>query len=486
MLLSILCSLSALSPGPVPTPPLAAPTTIVQDEHQQEIAAAGEDVAKLMELATAWKEAGKEAEAKDAYTRILEIDPDHEEAHKALRHHNYDGKWFTSYAELSKYRREEAKLMKEKGLSRHGDAWVPTADLPYLRMGWEKNDQGVWLNPVEVAKAAREAAFLEEGRQLRPDDSTWIHPDEFQQWTDGLWKCGEEWLTTEEANAYHSKRATWWQSQGEHFEILTTCDWETLRWVRWHADLTYGDLIRLFGIHPAKRPSVVVFSNIADFNAFAAGSDTVQPAEATGFSSLHYAYFADSWVELSDQVPMYKGTGVGYWDVADQNLAPFGKHSARHAAGLAYCEMVDPSWLAISDAISSQSPMDPAAFWAEKKIPRWMRYGGASYVERFYQDKDAEDQWWPRKWALQNLQSGGDLVFGFELSLEDIPGSSRLIHEAGLVVSFLLDGGCVPVSEAHQAFRATLKKGEDTAETLEALQQAIRDNEAALKKYAGM
>ena len=63
-------------------------------------------------------------------------------------------------------------------------------------------------------------------------------------------------------------------------------------------------------------------------------------------------------------------------------------------------------------------------------------------------------------------------------------GSLRLIHEAGFVVSFILDGDCLPVREKHQAFKAALKRAEGEREAAEALQAALIENERALQKYA--
>ena len=93
---------------------LPAPTPVVHwfqedAEVDGQLAAAGKDTAKLMELAASLKTAGKEDAAKKVLKKVIEIDPNHEAARKELRHHNYDGKWFESYAELSKYRREETK-----------------------------------------------------------------------------------------------------------------------------------------------------------------------------------------------------------------------------------------------------------------------------------------------------------------------------------------------------------------------------------------
>ncbi|MFT7484905.1 MAG: hypothetical protein ACI9F9_000750, partial [Candidatus Paceibacteria bacterium] len=117
------------------------PNAILQDEQEeidapQEIAAAGDDIEKVLELARTWKTDGKSKEAKLAFTRAVELDDANEEAHKGLRHHFYDSQWFTSYSAMSKYRREETKRKADEGFSRLGDDWVLTADLPFLRMGW--------------------------------------------------------------------------------------------------------------------------------------------------------------------------------------------------------------------------------------------------------------------------------------------------------------------------------------------------------------
>ena len=89
-----------------PTCPLAPPVLCRQEagdaEADAKIAEAGKDIAKLLELAKAFSAGGKDDAAKKVYKKIVELDPAHEEAHKALRHHFYDNKWFESYAELSK------------------------------------------------------------------------------------------------------------------------------------------------------------------------------------------------------------------------------------------------------------------------------------------------------------------------------------------------------------------------------------------------
>jgi hypothetical protein len=136
--------------------------------------------------------------------------------------------------------------------------------------------------------------------------------------------------------------------------------------------------------------------------------------------------------------------------------------------------------------------MQVAAFWNEKKLPRWLHYGIASYCERYAKDPQAGeggDPWAFRAWAIQNLRAGGELqpleqIFAMNLDPNDPAGSVRRIHEAGLLVSFVLDGGCEPVSAAHEALKQALAAGEDTAEQVQTLQQALADHLDELKAYA--
>jgi hypothetical protein len=67
----------------------------------------------------------------------------------------------------------------------------------------------------------------------------------------------------------------------------------------------------------------------------------------------------------------------------------------------------------------------------------------------------------------------------------DPGGSARRIQEAGLLVSFRLDGNCAPVTAAHAAFRTALMSGAGQAEAAAALQQALGEHTAELKAYAG-
>ena len=264
----------------------------------------------------------------------------------------------------------------------------------------------------------------------------------------------------------------------------------------WWADQTYADLLRAVGLLPdgAEPPTVVVLRNIPQYNAFAAGDPASQrPAtEGSGTSSVYYAYTADSWVDPS--TGDFRGAGVCYWDAADPALAPFGQHAVRHAAAQAYLEAVDPSWDAVSALATSPpgTPVDQGSFWGEKRLPAWFRFGVAAYADRYFEDREAAegtDPWWARTWAISNLEAQGGLsdleeVLAFELDPNEPERSSRLVSEAGLVLSFILDGDCRPVQEQHAAVKLALREDGDVAAAFEALEKALLKNEKKLRRYA--
>ena len=460
-----------------------------------ELRAAAQDVGRLCALAASRAAKGDEPGAAAAWKAVLDLDPENAPAHKALRHHLYDGRWFETYSALSAYQRDEARRMRaEKGLVRHGEAWVPERDLPFLRMGWKRADDGSWLRPGDAERLAREAAYRAEGREQQ--DLVWVKPDEFDAWRAGRWKCGDEWLDTPQADAWHAALDRPWQILGEHFLVTSTAPRETVRSAAWHADRTHAELARLFGLQPAARPEIVVLRSLEQYNTFAGGDGVSrQPTEQTGHSSIHFAFFAESRFDAATTPPVWNGAGVACWDASEPQLAPYGLHAVRHAAALAYVDAIDPSWNTVAATIAGDHPLLPAAeFWSEKRIPAWVRLGAASYVERYFVDRevpDGGDPLWARKWALANLARQGGLeplekVFACELDAADPATSGRRIAEAGLVVAFVLDGPCGLVADAHADWKQALAEGGDLAVATRALTAAIAANEAKLRAFAGL
>lgn len=498
MFSTILLSLApALAPS---SAVLSYPATIcIQEDVEAKIAAAGDDVEKLMALAQAFKDAEDDASARTVYEKVITLDPNHEEAHKALRHHNYDGQWFTSYAALSKYRRAEKKKMAEKGLIRYNNEWVDEKIVPYLRMGWEKDDDGVFVSPTLVARAKEAAMAQSKGFQFRTEDSSWVDPADFDKWTAGQFKIGDEWVSADEAQEYHSKIGQSWKYAGKHFVAHSTCDNEANLYVAWWADNTYPDLVRIFGKEPAEKPAIAVFNSLEQFNQFAAGDQALQlqPAETGGYSSAHFSFYADVWFDMSavpdGGAPEYIGGGAAYYNAGSESESPWGEYSVRHAAGLSYAESIDRAWNTISEVLTNQGGGGGGfdGIWEEKSIPRWLHYGAATYVERWGKSQNADNPWGVRDWAMGKLAEGGGLdeletFLAFGLDINDLELCSRLIMGSGGVVSFILEGDCKPVIEAHEAFKEALKSGGDTKQAVEELEKALIKNEKKLRKYLNL
>lgn len=499
MTASFLLALAAL-PGTPMAPSVTEVPVLTQDAApvEERIAACGEDTAKLWELAQALKAESKYADARKAMEKIVELDPEHAEARAGLGHQKYGGKWFKSSVELMMFRRKEEQEMREKGLVRVGDEWVAEADAPYLRMGWVKGEGGAWQNPLDVARLEQEAKYRADGWQQQ--DLTWIPPDEFGEWDKGKFKCGDEWLDPEQADAYHSAIGRWWTSPSEnnHYVVIGTVSRNGIDWARFWVEQTYPKLVEVYGKEPKEPMPLLLLNSLDQYNTIASGdpNNGIPAAEATGLSSVHYAFFAESFFDGTTQPPTYRGCGTAYWD--EQNGWAWGQYAIRHAAALSYAEAIDPSWNAISQAISNPTGgFQQDAFWNEKKIPNWVRFGTASYVERFApmelsdEQKEADaDPLANRKWALGELQKAGGMrplqdVLAFRRDVND-PTMGALIHEAGAVMCWVLDGDNAAVRAAHAAWKKALASGKGVAEATEALNAAVLANEADLREFTGL
>lgn len=500
----MIVAFSLLLPPPACAGPVAAfpiPLASAEDPAlEAKLTAAGKDVAKLLELAKSYVDGAQEDSAKKVFKKVLELDANNEAAHKGLRHQLYDGKWFESFAELSKYKREETARMKQKGLARYKDEWVPETDLAFLNMGWTKDEKGVFQNPHTLALAKQKSEMEAAGYRYRADDNSWVAPNETDKWAALLWKCGEEWVDMAAANEYHSKPEHTWELAGDHFVVETTMDWEGGNLARWHAEKVWPELVRIFGVEPEGKPHAIVLSSLEQYNTVA-GTTPALP-EFEGYSSLHGAYFADLYFDDQAKPPQFLGCGVSYWVRKDAKGESWGPLWLRWAAAQSFVDAIDPSWGAIGERIAGGGAVDAAtfagSFWNEKKIPRWLRYGAASYVERYEKDPlaaEGADPWTLRTFAFGELKKSGGLrkieeVFNFNLDIKDIPGSSRMYHEAGLLVAYLLDGAPndKELAEKHQAFKTALKAGKraDIATAAAALQKSLAKHDKDIRRFAGL
>jgi hypothetical protein len=506
---SILSFVASLAPAvPAVPAPATVPAVLFQDEagpgFDERYEAAGDDVAKLWALHEWCREQHKYSESRKTLKRIVELSPEHAEARAALGHTFYDGQWFESSYKLSEHKRaEEKRMLDEKGLVRFGDEWIPKDDAPFVRMGWVKDDSGTWSSKLAARRAEEAAKHSAEGWKQQTD-GVWVAPADQGKWEQGLWLCGDQWLPAAEANAYHGDILKAWRWPTKYFVLYSTLDYpDGLGWAAYWADLTFPDLVRAYGVKPQAMPIVTVMNSVAQYNTLASGDQGrgIPPTEANGYSSCHYAYVGETWVDVTEVDPSdpagstdYLGGGITYWDRNDPNLRAYGVHAVRHAAALSYAEAIDPSWEAISTFASNPQGGQAGGFWTEKRIPRWYRFGVASYCERFFKDENPSEgygPWWARDWALDNIRREGgprpfEQIFAFNLDPNQQKDSGKLIAEAGMLVSFVLDGNCGPVKEKHAAFKAALREGGDIQAAIEELQQAILANDEPFHMHAGM
>ncbi|MFT7485164.1 MAG: hypothetical protein ACI9F9_001011 [Candidatus Paceibacteria bacterium] len=453
-------------------------------EYEKKRTEAGKDEAKLWKLYE-WCVAfdlGKQG--RSCCRAILKKNDNHTGAHEALGHIDYDGQWFKTAKKLANYQQaEELRIAEEQGLIKYKGEWVSEEDLPYLKRGMSRDTNGGWINAEDLKR--QQDGWIKQ-------DLVWVSPDETDNIGKGLWKCGERWLTLEEANAYHAKIGSWWIIPTDRFILYTTVDRETSEKVIDHMGRAYGDVQKALGKLSESAVAVTVFRDAEQYSTFASGAEERRPTESRGLSSIHWAYLAADWYEGSELE--FLGSGVGYWDASTEAGNSFGVHSVRHATALSLLEAADPSPKVVGyvqDKGLDRYKGDD--FWAEKQLPEWFRFGVASYTDRYFVDQfAAKDKYnWAREWSIQNLQVLGGMtpvaaMFDTKLDINQMESSLKLMSSLGLLFAFALDGENKEVIEAHAAVKAALREGEDPAKALKALRKVLTKNEPALREFAGI
>ena len=332
----------------------------------------------------------------------------------------------------------------------------------------------------------------------RRQDLEWIPPDEVENIDQGLWKCGDDWLTLEQANAWHADVERWWRIPGEHAVLSTTLARTSAERAVQEIEGAYRDLVRFYGVEPSEKLLVVALNSRDQYMEFTGGSMERREWGKTFFMHrVHGAYFADLWF---DDEGKHVGAGVAYWAIGTDEAA-FGPLWIRHAAGQAFADQIDPSPEALESLEGKELGFEfVMGFWAEKKLPTWLRVGTASYVERYFVDESEYnngDPLWARKWSMQNLgEKAGDVddILRGSPDPREPEKAKKFLNQAGLLVAFVLDGESKSVTKAHEkfvkalgAYRENPKKGEKPLKkAIDGLEKALEKNERKLKKFAGL
>jgi len=458
----------------------------LQDDDQKEAyekkrEEAGRDPAMLWEVHL-WCEAfGMEKEAKSCARAVVKYDKEHKEAHLYLNHIFYEGKWFTSERKLEKHKEDEAeRVAKEKGWVKHGDEWVAPEDLPFLKRGLVKDDNGSWVDKETLEKTL--AGWIRQ-------DTEWVHPDEADKIDAGLWKCGDEWMELEKANAYHAKFASWWVIPDEVFLLHTTCDRELAEKALPQMHIAVREVKRALGVAPTTKVNVALLRDSKQYGSYAAGNEVKRrPAmEISGKSSCHYAFMAEAWID--PELGVHMGAGVGYCEeMADTSYGPM---SVRHAAAIGILEQLDPSPKFIEKVLKNPNQFNLDNFYKEKRLPDWVREGVCSYAERWLLDsavKRGGNPNWIREWSWSNIVAKGGLrpiknLFTDKVSVNN-PDSAKLLNERGLLIAFLVDGDVDELKAKHFELKQKFKKGESVTSTIKDIEKLIIKNEQELRKFA--
>jgi hypothetical protein len=313
----------------------------------------------------------------------------------------------------------------------------------------------------------------------------------------GLWRVDGEWIDLKSANRRHAEIHSMWHIPAGQLLVHATADRAVALRAAAEMNRALADLRLVFGAEPAYLLPVAVLRDEEQYDRMAFGDpDGRRPPTHVGrLHVIHSAYFAESWFEPVEGDYEFRGMGACYWDAYAPNGDLFGVHAARLAVGLSYAEALDPSPKAVRAAEEDGPALDYyASYQSEKKLPAWLRYGGAVYAERYFRDTTVGpegDPWWTRQWSLDNLRQRGGLrplpeVFAFPIDPDDRDGSIKLLIECGLLAAFLVDGGAPAVSEEHANFKRALASGRLHPNGLEALEQVLVAHEAELRAFAGL
>ncbi len=469
----------------IATPRIAAAP---DPEFESALLATRDDVEKLWQLFLWCKSTQREVLGLRVLPRIVRRDPNHELARAALGHKFSKGHWFTTQAAFERFESSQDPVRAAQlGQIEFKSLWMHPEERALVGKGWVKEQEtGLWITPADRKRLAE--GWTRQGLE-------WISPIETAAMDVGLWKVDGEWIDLDTANQRRSRIDAMWRIPDADVLLSSTTDMATGQAALLQMRRAIADLRKVFGAQPLLPLAVAMLRDEAQYDQFAFGEhDGRRRATHAGrLHTIHSAFFAESWFLRNEGKLEFAGQGVCYWDALQDGGNLYGVHAARLALGLSYVAALDPSPKAVQKALAS-GPQGGyfAAYESEKSLPAWLRWGAAVYGERFFQDElvaEGADPWWARKWSLENLARLGGLaplseILACKLDPDAREASLRLLIEAGLVVSFIVDGDCAPVRAAHAEFKAALVSGSLHVKYVKALTDALIAHEQELRAYS--
>ncbi|HTF89161.1 MAG TPA: hypothetical protein VK843_12180 [Planctomycetota bacterium] len=452
-------------------------------EYEKRKAEAQGSVEKLWKLYDWCEVSGLKSESRSTLRAILKIDTDDKKAHELLGHVSFEGKWYDNQKKLDEFKKKQLEEQaKASGKVVYKGAIVDPADVPFLEKGMTKDAAGKWVD-TETQKKIAEGWVRQ--------DLNWIPPAEAENIAKGLWKCGDKWLSVEEADKYHSEVARWWTLANERFILYSTCPRKTTEAAMEQCEHAYRDLMRTYGKTPTVAVPVVLLKSREQYSSFARGEAGYDAVEASGLSSVHGAFMADALVQFLSTGQTLPG--VAYWDASNDKEGGYGPMYLRHAAGQSFGEAIDQSPKSLVKLAKGDTAGYADGFWKEKQIPMWFRFGAAAYAERYVVNTTVAAKGNPnelREWSVTNITNKGgldpiDRILAFEIGVGN-DNSGKLINESGLLVAFALDGKCVDVQTKLGALKDAIKNNKDIPKAAQALADEIKKNEAKLRIWANL
>jgi hypothetical protein len=266
-----------------------------------------------------WCEQNKlKADALRSFKRSLEIDPQHEGAHKALGHVEHQGAWMTPGERDALIKKQKEEALRASGKVQHKGQWVTAEEKANLEKGLVKVGEE-WMTPEDKAK-------VEKG--LVKVAGRWITNEEKENLEKGLYNVDGKWISKEEANTIRSNWDKAWEVRTEHYLIKTNRDIDFANHVAEIVEKEYAALKEFIGIEPKLKEPLKVFivRNIEEYrqfgNNFARGHEAYHSSQKGSFHAVNHPETPAVAYYYKDEAYNYLWTDPWLYHVlAEQYLA---------------------------------------------------------------------------------------------------------------------------------------------------------------------